>query len=76
MCARRVRESALRRSPRDRGRRSQAARGGFSGGASGARLAVGGASYHPPVPRTWLITMAILIACLIASIVIALVRLL
>jgi hypothetical protein len=37
---------------------------------------VGGASYHPPVPRTWLITMAILVACLVASIVIALVRLL
>jgi hypothetical protein len=37
---------------------------------------VGGASYDASVPRTWLITMAILVACLIASIVIALVRLL
>jgi hypothetical protein len=33
-------------------------------------------AYDAPVPRTWLIAMAILVACLIASIVIALVRLL
>jgi hypothetical protein len=32
--------------------------------------------YDARVPRSWVITMAILIACLIASMVIALVRLL
>jgi len=32
--------------------------------------------YDARVPRSWMITMAILVACLIASIAIALVRLL
>jgi hypothetical protein len=33
-------------------------------------------AYHPAVPRIWIVTMAVLVACLVASMVIAAVKLL
>ena len=41
-------------------------------------MALGGLTpcpYHPSVPRSWAIAMTILVCCLVASIVIALIKL-
>jgi len=45
-------------------------------GSNTSRQVYAGSSYDPPMPRSWAIAMTVLVACLIASIVIALVKLL
>jgi hypothetical protein len=41
----------------------------------GRKVATGGADYDRGMPRLWLFTLAILVACLLASMVIAIVKL-